>query len=168
MTTADWALIVSLFSFLVSLGGFVWNVWSKFIYPKAQVRVTISIMDMSSNGERVIMLSASNYGPTDITLKLAISRERPCFVRWKTKTRHFLLKPLDNPEDNTSSALFSGGLPKKLLVGEQFAVFFPIDVGKQWIERSPFSDYGFSDMFGRDHWCSRSNIREFKKSASTR
>jgi len=43
MTTADWALIVSIFSFLVSLGGFVWNVWSKFIYPRAKVRAYIGI-----------------------------------------------------------------------------------------------------------------------------
>ena len=39
MTTADWALVVSLFSFLVALAAFVWNVWSKFIYPRAKSRL---------------------------------------------------------------------------------------------------------------------------------
>ena len=43
MTTADWALAVSLCSFAVALAGFVWNVWSKFIFPKAKVRSYISI-----------------------------------------------------------------------------------------------------------------------------
>jgi hypothetical protein len=36
MTTADWALVISLCSVAVSLAGFVWNVWSKFIYPRAK------------------------------------------------------------------------------------------------------------------------------------
>ena len=31
MTTADWALVISLCSFAVALAGFVWNVWSKFM-----------------------------------------------------------------------------------------------------------------------------------------
>ena len=44
MTTADWALAVSLFSFVVALAGFVWNVWSKFIYPRAKVRAYICLL----------------------------------------------------------------------------------------------------------------------------
>jgi hypothetical protein len=35
MTTAVYAFVLSIFSFVVSLAAFVWNVWSKFIYPKA-------------------------------------------------------------------------------------------------------------------------------------
>lgn len=38
MTTADWALVISIGSLLISAPGFIWNVWSKFIYPKAKVR----------------------------------------------------------------------------------------------------------------------------------
>ncbi|QOZ09558.1 hypothetical protein [Bradyrhizobium sp. CCBAU 51765] len=34
MQTADWALIIGVFSLVVSAAGFLWNVWSKFIYPK--------------------------------------------------------------------------------------------------------------------------------------
>ena len=41
MTTSDWALIISLCSLAVALSSFVWNVWSKFIYPKPTVRVTL-------------------------------------------------------------------------------------------------------------------------------
>jgi hypothetical protein len=33
MTTADWALVISICSAIVSLASFVWNVWSKFVYP---------------------------------------------------------------------------------------------------------------------------------------
>ncbi|SEG81292.1 HTH-like domain-containing protein, partial [Bosea lathyri] len=46
MTTADWALIVSLFSFAVSLSGFVWAIWSKWVHPKARVKVSIAVMQI--------------------------------------------------------------------------------------------------------------------------
>lgn len=67
MTTADWALTISLLSFVVSLGGFVWNVWSKFIHPKPKVRVNFA-MSFIFDGyggpiHKVLSLSARNYGP---------------------------------------------------------------------------------------------------------
>ena len=72
MTTADWALIVSLFSFFVSLAGFIWNVWSQFIYPRAKVRAYIAVMLIfdgdGTPARKTVQLSATNYGPTDITL----------------------------------------------------------------------------------------------------
>jgi len=40
MQTADWALVIGLFSLVVSVASFIWNVWSKFIYPKPVVRVS--------------------------------------------------------------------------------------------------------------------------------
>jgi hypothetical protein len=42
MTIADWAIIILLASLALSVAGFVWNVWSNFIYPKARLRVGIS------------------------------------------------------------------------------------------------------------------------------
>jgi hypothetical protein len=47
VTTADWALVISLCSAVVSLAGFVWNVWSKFIYPKPRVQVSFNFMTPS-------------------------------------------------------------------------------------------------------------------------
>ena len=42
MTAGDWAFVVSLCSFGVALFSLFWNIWSKFIYPKAQVKVGLS------------------------------------------------------------------------------------------------------------------------------
>ena len=46
MTVADWALVISICSAAVLLAGFVWNVWSKFIYPKPKVAVSFQFMTM--------------------------------------------------------------------------------------------------------------------------
>jgi len=169
MTTADWAFVISIGSFLLALLSFVWNVWSKFIYPKARVRPTIAIMELASKNRKggdFISLSATNYGPTDVTLHAAISRKRQPYIRWKRNTKFFILNPLDGANGNTSSGPFSGGLPKKLLVGEQFSALFPGSVAKKWVAEDKLSDYGFADTFGRNHWCSRKNIKEFEKSVS--
>ncbi len=48
MTTADWALVISICSAFLALASFIWSVWSKFIYPKARVETTFSIMETQS------------------------------------------------------------------------------------------------------------------------
>lgn len=52
MTTADWAFVVSLCSFKVSLAGFSWAIRSEWIYPKAKVRASIRVMDLISDRSR--------------------------------------------------------------------------------------------------------------------
>jgi hypothetical protein len=169
MKTADWALVISIGSFVIAILGFLWNVWSKFIYPKARVRTTIAVMKSfggGAKGRELIVLNATNYGPTDVTLYAAISRARRSFLRLKSNTKLAILQPLDNADSDKTSGFFSGGLPKKLLVGEQFAVFFPASAAKKWATEKKLSDYGFSNTFGRYHWCSRGNSKEFAEKAS--
>lgn len=77
MRTSDWALIISLCSFAVALGSFVWNVWSKFIYPKAKIRVTFQATVIIQPGApehrpEFLTLTATNFGPGDVTLHSAI------------------------------------------------------------------------------------------------
>ena len=170
MTTADWAFVISIGSFVIAILSFVWNIWSKFIYPKARVRPTIAIMKSAGRGEsgrEFLTLSATNYGPTDVTLHTAISRKKRSLISWKVSTECFILQPLDSADSNTSSGPFSGGLPKKLVVGEQFSVFFPGSAAKEWVKEDKLSDYGFCDTFGRNHWCSKREIKEFEKQASS-
>jgi hypothetical protein len=79
MTLSDWAFIISLCSFAVALSGFVWNVWSKFIYPKPRVRISFQAtivfhLGSTVNGPEILTLTATNFGPGDITLHSAILR----------------------------------------------------------------------------------------------
>jgi len=74
MTTADWALAISLGSLVIALAGFVWNVWSKFIFPKPKVQVSFSYMTalIGDHQVPVISLSGTNHGPIPVTLKMSM------------------------------------------------------------------------------------------------
>ena len=43
MTTADYALIVSIESLFAALGALVWNIWQKFIFVKPALQVTFRV-----------------------------------------------------------------------------------------------------------------------------
>jgi len=166
MTTADWALVVSLFSFVVSLAGFIWNVWSKFVYPKAKVRSYIAVMNIVGDGtpgRKTISLSATNYGPTDITLYCHISKETQGFLWFRRNRNLALINPVDHPDTNRPTGFFPAGFPKKLTVGEGMTVYFSPDAPKSWVENGNLFYFGFSDTFGRYHWCSRENAKKFRK-----
>jgi hypothetical protein len=76
MQTADWALIISIISAAISLAGFVWNIWAKFIYPKAVIRVSFAMVQIVELGSdeipEVLVLSATNMGPGEVTLTKAL------------------------------------------------------------------------------------------------
>src|SRR5262245_2731597 len=80
LTVADWALVISIFSAVIALAGFIWNVWSTFIYPKAKVKVWFSMSTVfhpndSSQNYRLLTLNATNMGPGDVTLHSALVRK---------------------------------------------------------------------------------------------
>jgi hypothetical protein len=52
---------------------------------------------------------------------------------------------------------FSGGLPKKISVGETFSSYFPRQV--DWFEHKRFR-IGFSDSFGGNHWCNKRDVEK--------
>ena len=63
MTTADWALVISLCSAAISLAALAWNIWAKFIFPKPTVRVSFSVNRMFPDRAKVgkfLTLSATN------------------------------------------------------------------------------------------------------------
>lgn len=161
MTTADWALIISCGSLVISLAGFVWNVWSKFIFPKPRLRVHIGISSFFPNPDNypdVISLIATNWGPSEITLHSAIAKKHGF---WRNKLA--LINPLKSQPwsfNRDSDGPFSGGLPKKLSVGESFTSYFP--VAKNWLKED-LVQFGFSDTFGRKHWCSKRNGKRLMK-----
>lgn len=167
MTTADWALVVSLFSFLVSLAGFIWNVWSKFIYPRAKIRSSISVMLIfdgdGSPARNMIQLSAINYGPTEITLHSHRAKRRQGFLWFRRNRKIAMINAIDHPDSKTTIGFFAPGFPKKLAVGESINVYFLAEAPKRWVEENDLFYFGFLDTFGRYHWCSRKNAKKFRK-----
>ncbi|MGO6968987.1 hypothetical protein [Rhizobium leguminosarum] len=163
MTTADWALIISLLSFCVSLAGFVWNVWSKFIFPKARVQVHFSVNILIQEGEpdhEMLVLHATNFGPGEITLHTAIGRAQPSKFK---KLTHLMLNPLHNfpLELNRTVGPFSGGLPRKIQPGESHSAYFVLL--HEAFRDQPIVDVGFSDTFGRSHWATRKQVAAVRR-----
>lgn len=166
MTTADLALVVSLFSFFVSLAGFVWNVRSKIIYPRAKVRAYIAVMLIfdgdGSPARKTIQLSATNYGPTDSTLHSHQAKRRQGFLWFRRDRELALINPIAHPDSATTTGWVAPGFPKKLAVGEGVNVYFSPDAPTRWVEEGDLYYFGFSDTFGRHQWCSRANARKFR------
>ena len=126
MTTADWALVISLCSTAISLAALAWNVWAKFVFPKPTVRVSFAVNRVIPDNMGIgkfLNLSATNHGPIKVILSSAVVRTR---CDKKTGSRYGILNPLhDFPvQRNHSLGPFSGGLPKTLDVGETFSCFF--------------------------------------------
>lgn len=164
MTTADWAILISLGSLTIAILSVVWNIWSKFIYPKPQVRTSISVMNLlneEGTSPPFISMSATNHGPAEVTLYAAIAKSpRKWFL---LQPRYAILNPMEGfpIAQNHSLGPFSGGLPKKLAIGEQFSVYFPITV--EWFTGdNNLVRFGFNDTFDRNHWCSKKNAKEFR------
>ncbi len=168
MTTADWALIISLGSLVVAAASFTWSVWSTFIYPKPKVDVGFNIMTVHNregeDGPDGIALHATNHGPNPVRLVLAVARGRK---RWPWSKASFgVLNPYRqfppmHPQDTDGP--FSGGLPKILEVGESFTVYFPVSLN--WFENEHLTLFGWEDTFGRRHWCTRKAVKRVEERA---
>ncbi|WP_139194498.1 hypothetical protein [Roseovarius tolerans] len=180
--TADYALIISLFSLCLAFAAFVWNVWSKFIFPKAKVRVFLSVVHcdlatghiIAENNQGdfpggwsksdleypCVRISATNFGPGAIKLQSAIAKKS----RFSTFSPGAvgLLNPYNNyPSNLSSNGPFSGGLPANLEVGEEFSVYFPIEPA--WTSTENLTKFGFLDVFGRYHYCKTRDVQSLRR-----
>lgn len=52
--------------------------------------------------------------------------------------------------------MFSGGLPKKIGVGESFTAYFTLR--HESLRDEPLVDVGFEETFGRRHWAPRKAV----------
>ncbi len=166
MTTSDWAIIISISSLCIAMLSFVWNVWSKFIYPKPKVVTSINLIRVHQNqrvGPPFISLNATNHGPADVVLHSAIGRTSTRI--WQLQRPPYaMLNPIEGFPDTPNHSLgpFSGGLPKKLAVGENFSAYFPMSA--EWFtDQHNLCKFGFNDTFGRYHWCPAKNAKWFRR-----
>lgn len=164
MTTADYALIVSILSLVVALGGLAWNVWSKFIHPKPKIRVRIAVMnliDQAGLSPAFIGVYATNFGPTDTTLKGLYVRSRK--KGWRHLFRDRWQWGILNSSADVDTVLLGqnnphSGLPCKLAVGAEFATYLPFE--HRGFHDGGISDVMLEDVFGRRHWAPRPSVRK--------
>jgi hypothetical protein len=161
MTTADWAFIISIISAIVSAAGFIWNVWSKFIYPKSRADESYSYITAqdaylrSLNDEEdiataiAISLRITNLGPSDLTLWAAALGK----LRWHRWRLQRYASDVPSPIHNfptrpyVTIGPFGGEVQRKLAAGDHFVLYFKPD-----LDLSKHRYIGFQDTFARNHW----------------
>lgn len=166
MTTADYALIISLLSATVALASFVWNVWQKFIYPKPRLKLRFYIaVIIPGDGTAppwttYLSLCATNHGPGEIAINtVGIT----VLGRWPWNKPQFgIVNPIAHILTPTlPSGPLGGGLPKTLKVGETHSLYFPHEA--QSFGRDRLGRLGVFDTFDRFHPASRRQIRAVKR-----
>jgi hypothetical protein len=168
MTTADWALVVSICSAALSLFSLGWNVWSKWVHPKPKIKVTFAVMSMiDENGMSPPFLAATatNFGPTDTTLKQMIGRSRApwwCLKWGHRRWRWGIMNNVRTPQEAIAESYPYSGLPHKLTVGEEFSAY--TTAKHQPLRDTGIIDVGFVDVFGRYHWAPRKAVRAVVRS----
>ena len=164
MNTADWALVVSLFSTTISIFSLGWGVWSKWIHPKPILKVGFSVMYIiseSGRSEPFLGAFATNFGPTDTTLKSLVARHRTprWWLKFSTAARwqYGIMNSGKTPYDALANTYnCPSGLPIKLAVGEEFSTYLIFE--HVHLRDDAIIDVGFSDIFGRYHWAPRKSV----------
>ncbi|MDN5787381.1 hypothetical protein [Pseudorhodobacter sp.] len=154
-TTAQIALILSGLSLLLALSSFVWNIWSKFIYPKPQlqvrIRFNIAVGEGTNEVPGSIALECINHGPGEIKVQSAIGFVKDGHIL--SKAKRGLLRAYENWPYSLQQAAFgeTPGLPTRLAVGESFVVNF----SEKILKGGNLKNLGFQDGFGREHFADR-------------
>lgn len=171
MDNSDWALIISLISFLLALASFVWNIWSKFIYPKPKVLVSASVM--SPFGDHVahmpdcVALHITNFGPADVVITCPVHRQRTGkFLRWITRDKsiNLLNAYWDYPNGQYSCSPYPKDFPKKMTAGEQATMYFPTI--HEWGKLGAY-EIGVNDTFRRCHWVGKADMVDVESRSNT-
>jgi len=166
MTTADYALLVSLTSLLVAMGALIWNVWQKFIFVKPEVHVSFGIWSvlrattpdsMGPSGQRLLILTAANMGPGPVVLTM-------CIVKRNGQPRNSpfgLINPIDGDpraSDPVGVGPFGAGPPLKIDAGDTKSFYFPY--GKDSFLTEGIARVGINDTYHRNTWCSRQDMEK--------
>ena len=152
--TANIALVISGCSFLLALASFVWNIWSKFIYPKPKLTVNIAFtvpVGSVSDAPSAISLTAVNHGPGELILNAPIGKLR--------ESRAMLSVYSNYPYSlNMTPPGHAPDLPRKLSVGESATIYLP----KNKDGFRSLLSLGFIDGYGREHFASRRSTSSFQ------
>jgi hypothetical protein len=163
MTPADYALIISISSILISIGSLLWNVWQKFIFVKPILQVSFGLFGVVQPGmrpysiRRLLMLTVTNMGPGPVILQLCIAKEKKQW--WKRAKTHPTLVPIHGDPtdpDPTGVGPFGGGLPAKIDAGEVKQFYFPYE--KDCFLQEGLPRVGINDTYQRLIWCRRADM----------
>jgi hypothetical protein len=153
MQIAEIAIIISIFSALISGLSLGWNIYRDVIL-KAKVRVHFGICKVALQGitpsPTYISIAATNHGPGPVKLHMVNMKDTSLLKKiFRNEKFAVVLHDWQNP--------LSGQLPHKLEVGEDFRLLFPYDT--DCMLKNGWSHIGISDSFDRVHWASSRNVK---------
>jgi hypothetical protein len=167
MNTADYALLTSLLSILISIGALSWNIWQKFIFVRPGLQVSFGLYNVlqqaspgiaKPSGQRVLNMTVTNMGPGAVVLYSCIGKKKE---RWWTRPQLGLLNPIHGDPLQTqpvSIGPFSAGLPSKIESGDTKSFYFPYT--KECFLRDRLCRVGINDTYHRNTWCRASDMRK--------
>lgn len=161
-TTSDYALVISLFSATLSLAGFGWNVWSKFIFPKPRLEVYagyfVDRQPSATDTSHSIMLTVVNHGPVPATVKLLVGRAPSWHTIFTRRYRPFIIKHFGG----SKLPIPTIQLPTKVEQGDEEKFMF--DGRTDWFSNEPAFQIGIVDVFGRKFFVSKRDMKSIKTS----
>lgn len=165
MGTGDYALLISGVSIAISVCGFVWNIWQKFIFVRPEVHVSFNISAIYQGGKKlkeICSLTATNMGPGPVVIQACVVKfGRPWRAWWRPRI-HGVLNPLLDPMDPRAEHLETGpfaNLPVTLEAGQLRSFYFPFTENCDFM-KEPFTHIGVSDTYQRNNWGPRKHARK--------
>jgi hypothetical protein len=161
MTTSDYALITSLVSIVIAIGGLLWNIWRKFIFVKPALQVSFGLWHVmqhtsadvvTRSGHRLFALTVTNMGPGVVVLCACIGKPK---APWWTRAKLLgTINPIHNdPTDPNPIGIgpFSSDLPTKIDAGDVKRFYYPFE--KDCFLREGLARVGINDTYHRNTWC---------------
>jgi len=178
MTTADYALIVSLGSVAISLVALLWNVWQKYIFVKPNLQVGFAVMKVfhpgsADHGKQLLCLTVTNMGPGPATLAVCTAKMTRLPRWWPGMSwlpgwpRHpgfGMLNPIHGDPlaaEPRGIGPYAGGLPMKIDAADSKSFYFPYT--KDCFLKDPLVAIGINDTYHRIFWCRRRDMKKAQK-----
>jgi hypothetical protein len=157
MSTAEIAIIISVFSVIFAAVSLGWNIYRDVILkPKVVVSFDKKNIIVANRGPSpdFIGIHAVNHGPGPVILNTVVLKDTSIWKKITRKQNHaVLIHDYENP--------YSGKMPSKLEVGESIDLFVNYD--NECFIKNNYSDLGISDSFGRTNWASRKYMAKLRK-----
>ena len=156
MSTAELAIIISIFSVVVAAISLGWNIYRDVVL-KPKVIVTFAVKNIVGTGMKpspdFVGISATNHGPGAVVLNSVVLKQSSFWKQITKKHKYgVLMIDYENP--------YSSKMPRKLEVGESIDLF--VDYDEKCFLKEPFTQLGISDSFGRTNWAPKKTMKELR------
>ena len=154
MTTAELAIIISIFSVAIAGLSLGWNIYRDIVL-KAKIKMSFGIRTIVQHGIKdrleYVIITATNHGPGSVKLSM-VQMKNSSWWRWLFRKEKYavIIHDYTNP--------LSGQLPHKLEVGEKIDILFPYNA--ECMLKNGWSHIGISDYFDRNHWAKLKQVKE--------